>query len=62
MNIFSVVVILSCRHLRRVPGVAAASLGPALQTLGGEEARLGAELNTIEEENMELLSVKREDT
>ena len=45
-----------------MPGVPAASLGPALQTLGGEEARLGAELNTIEEENMELLSVKREET
>ena len=45
-----------------MPGVAAASLGPALQTLGGEEARLGAELNTIEEENMELLSVKRDET
>ena len=58
----SSVVILPCRHLRRVPGVTAASLGPALQTLGGEEAGLGAELNTIEEENMELLSVKREET
>ena len=45
-----------------MPGVTVASLGPALQTLGAEEARLGAELNTIEEENMELLSVKREDT
>ena len=62
MNIFSAIIILPCRHLRRVPGVAAASLGPALQTLGGEEARLGAELNTIEEENMELLSVKRDET
>ena len=45
-----------------MPGVPAASLGPALKTLGGEEARLGAELNTIEEENMELLSVKRDET
>ena len=45
-----------------MPGVAATSLGPALQTLDGEEARLQPELNTIEEENMELLSVKRDET
>ena len=45
-----------------MPGVAAASLGPALQTLGGEETRLQGEINTIEEENIELLSIKRDET